>query len=347
MRFVVYGAGGIGGVLGGRLFEHGHEVVLIARGAHGEAIRERGLIVESADATVTLRIEAVTTPDQVAWKEDDVVLLAMKSQDTADALEALADVVPRTMPIVCVQNGVANERMALRLFRYVYGVCVMCPTVYLDPGVVQAYSSPITGIMDVGRYPDGVDAVARDIAAAFGRSTYLSDARPDIMRAKYYKLLSNLANVIEATCGPPAPAGTLGARAGRIAARAKLDARAELATRVRAEGVAVLAAAGIDVYTDEEDAARRDGHLRMQPIGGQRRGGGSTWQSFARGTRAIETDYLNGEIVLLGREHGVPTPVNELFQGLARELTLAGAPPGSMAARDVLARLNAGRRTPT
>jgi 2-dehydropantoate 2-reductase len=320
MRFVVYGAGGIGGVLGGRLFEHGHEVLLIARGAHGEAIRQRGLVLESPETTVTLHIDTVERPDEVAWKDGDVVLLTMKSQDTADALSALIDLVGRATPVVCVQNGVANERSALRLFANVYGVCVMCPTTYLEPGVVQANSSPTTGIMDIGRYPSGVDTVAVDTAAAFGTSNYLSDARPDIMRSKYQKLLMNLGNSIEAICGPSARGG-------------------ELVDRAKAEGVAVLDAAGIDVASDEEDAARRGDHLRLRPIGGQRRGGGSTWQSFARGSRAIETDFLNGEIVLLGREHDVPTPVNELLQVLMRELVLAGAAPGSMPVDEVFARL--------
>ncbi|MEY2454165.1 MAG: 2-dehydropantoate 2-reductase, partial [Acidimicrobiaceae bacterium] len=111
-RFVVYGAGGIGGVLGARLFESGHDVALIARGAHAEAIRDRGLVVESPDSTVTLRIETVTTPEQLAWTSGDVVLLAMKSQDTADAIDALVDLVDSATPIVSVQNGVANERVA-------------------------------------------------------------------------------------------------------------------------------------------------------------------------------------------------------------------------------------------
>ena len=233
---------------------------------------------------------------------------------------ALVDVVPLTTPIVCVQNGVENERAALRVFANVYGVCVMCPTSYLEPGVVQAYSSPTSGIMDIGRYPSGVDPVATDIAAAFSASTYLSDARSDIMRAKYQKLLMNLGNAIEAACGPDARGG-------------------ELAVRAKAEGVAALDAAGIDVATDEEDAARRGDHLQMHPIAGARRGGGSTWQSVARGARSVETDFLNGEIVLLGREHGVPTPVNALLQRLARELALAGTPPGSLSAAEVLARL--------
>jgi 2-dehydropantoate 2-reductase len=132
----------------------------------------------------------------------------------------------------------------------------------------------------------------------------------------------NLGNSIEATCGPSARGG-------------------ELAGRAKAEGVAVLDAAGIDFATDEEDAARRGDHMQLRPIAGQRRGGGSTWQSFARGVGAVETDFLNGEIVLLGREHGVPTPVNVLLQRLARELVLAKSAPGSMTVDEVLARLDA------
>jgi 2-dehydropantoate 2-reductase len=320
MRFVVYGAGGIGGVLGARLFEHGHDVVLIARGDHGEAIRQRGLVVETADTTVTVPVDCVTTPDEIAWKDGDVVLLTMKSQDTVGALDALVDLVDPVTPIVCAQNGVANERAALRRFGNVYGVCVMCPTTYLQAGVVQANAAPTTGIMDIGRYPVGVDRVAIDIAHAFAASTYLSEARPDIMRAKYQKLLMNLGNSIEAACGRSSRGG-------------------ELAKRAKAEGVAALTAAGIDLADDDEDKARRGNHIQMQPIGGQQRGGGSTWQSFARGSRAVETDFLNGEIVLLGRLHGVPTPVNELLQRLAHELANAGAAPASMTAEEVMARL--------
>ncbi len=320
MQFVVYGAGGIGGVLGGRLFENGHEVVLIARGAHGDAIRDRGLVIESPDDTTTLPIPVVASPAEVAWSGDDVVLLAMKSQDTWVALDALADLVSAATPVACVQNGVANERMALRLFSNVYGVCVMCPTTFLEPGVVQAHSSPTTGILDLGRFPSGVDDTATGLAAAFSASTYLSDARPDIMRAKYQKLLMNLANSLEAACGSDARGSALAARA-------------------REEGVAVLHAAGIEFVPDEEDAARRADHISMRRIGGQRRGGGSTWQSFARGARVVETDFLNGEIVLLGRQHGVATPVNESLQRLARELARSGAEPGSLSIDEVEARL--------
>ncbi|MGH9228389.1 MAG: ketopantoate reductase C-terminal domain-containing protein, partial [Acidimicrobiales bacterium] len=69
------------------------------------------------------------------------------------------------------------------------------------------------------------------------------------------------------------------------------------------------------------------------------RQGGSSWQSLARGLRSVETDYLTGEIVLLGRLHRVPTPVNDLLQRLANRMAAEGRPPGSVAAEDVLARL--------
>ena len=319
-RFVVYGAGGIGGVLGARLFEHDHDVVLIARGEHGEVIRRQGLRVESPEGSVTVSVPAATHPRDVDWRDGDVVLLAMKSQDTEPALVDLIPLVGPTTAIVSLQNGVANERTALRHFRNVYGVCVMCPTTYLQPGVVQANSTPNTGILDIGRYPTGVDDTARAIAAAFSTSTYVSEPRADIMRWKHQKLLMNLGNIIEAACGPSARAG-------------------ELAVRARAEGVAVLEAAGIAFASDEEDRERRGDLLRLRPIEGQRRGGGSTWQSLARGATALETDYLNGEIVLLGREHGVPTPVNEMLQRLAHELAVNGASPGSLEPDAVLARL--------
>ena len=165
MRYVVFGAGAVGGAIGGRLFEHGHEVVLVARGPHLEALRARGLELRSPDAALTLPIPAVDGPGRVGFGPDDVVLLATKSQDTAAALDALRAVSREDLPLVCAQNGVDNERMALRSFARVYGMCVMLPASHLEPGVVEVNSSPVTGILDLGRFPSGTDDVARRMAA--------------------------------------------------------------------------------------------------------------------------------------------------------------------------------------
>ena len=176
MRFIVYGPGAIGGVVGALLAEHGQDVFLIGRGAHATAIRESGLLLESPTGRRRVRIPVSDQPPP--HQDGDLVLLAMKSQDTWDALLALRRVSPSTTPVACLQNGVENERAALRLFAHVYGVCVVCPADHLEPGVVQAFSAPVTGLLDVGRYPSGTDDVSNRLATAF-RGRHLRVDRAD------------------------------------------------------------------------------------------------------------------------------------------------------------------------
>jgi 2-dehydropantoate 2-reductase len=312
MRFVVYGAGAVGGVIGGGLFQAGHDVRLIARGAHGAAIRDRGLRLESPEQPVTLPVPVADHPSRTTFEPGDVVILAMKTQDTADALAALATSAPPDIVIACAQNGVENERLALRLFDRVYGVCVVTPTAHLEPGVVEVYSAPVAGSLDIGRYPAGDDGAA-EIAAAFRDAGFAAAARPDIMRLKYGKLLTNLGNSAEALFGR-------GEHTTRITALA------------RQEGIACLDAAGIGYA----DGVAPQG-LRIRPIVGRRRQGSSSWQSLQRGTGSVEADYLNGEIVLLGRRHGVPTPVNELLRRRVNEMARDRRPPGAEPPAEFLA----------
>src|SRR5690242_4676989 len=116
MRFVVFGAGAIGGVIGARLAQHGHDVGLIARGPHYQAIRDRGLTLEWADEQVTVPVPVFANPAEAAIGADDVVVLGVKGQDTIGALDALAAAASPETPVVCAQNGVENERVALRRF---------------------------------------------------------------------------------------------------------------------------------------------------------------------------------------------------------------------------------------
>jgi len=320
MRPIVLGAGAIGGVIGGRLFEHGHEVLLIARGEHYQALSGGGLRLESPDAAVTLPIPTVQSPAQISFQDNDVIILAVKSQDTTLAVDVLASVAPATLPIVCAQNGVENERIVLRRFANVYGMCVMCPTTHLVPGAVQAHSTPVTGLLDLGRWPMGSDDRAETIASALRASTFSSEARIDIARWKWGKLVMNLGNAIEAICGPAARGG-------------------ELTRAAQQEAVACLDASGIAYVGNKEDAARRADLLTPLPIGGVPRQGGSSWQSLARSSGTIETNFLNGEIVLLGRIHGVPTPVNGLLQQVANQLARDRRTPGSISEAELLSRL--------
>lgn len=321
MRFVIFGAGAIGGVVGARLHQAGQEVLLIARGAHHDAIAAHGLVLETPNERTTLAIPVSRTAADAGIGPDDVVLLATKSQDTWGALEALRDARPEGTPVVCLQNGVENERVALRLFADVYGAVVMSPTAHLEPGTVQAYGGLLTGTIDIGRYPSGVDDRCRAVCEALAGAQFDSEPRGDIMRHKYAKLLNNLANAIEAICGQDADSG-------------------ELVGRTKEEGRTVLRAAGIEFEVpDVADVGGRWQRWGVAEIAGRPRGGGSTWQSVVRGAGSVETDYLNGEIVLRGRELGIPTPVNELLAALAHETLRSGRKPGWLTPPDVLGRL--------
>ena len=321
VRFVIYGAGAVGGVIGARLFQADQNVVLIARGAHYDAIRDKGLRLICHDEDVTLPVPVVSHTIELTFTEYDVVILAMKTQHSAPALydlAAAASSVP--IAVVCAQNGVENERLALRWFADVYAVCVMCPTGHLEPGVVEAFSSPVSGMLDLGRYPTGLDDRALAIATSIETTPFESVPRADIMRWKYNKLITNLANAANALCGAS-------------------PAIAEISARARAEAEAVLRASNIDFVSQEEDAERRGNLLQMKPYGPGTNRGSSTWQSLRRGAGSVETDYLNGEIAMLGRQVGVPTPVNEVLQRLCLEFARQGRPAGSLDPADLLALL--------
>jgi len=321
MQFVIFGAGAVGGAVGARLHQAGCDVTLIARGPHFEAIKREGLRFETPVERVVLELPVVNDPAAVSWREGHVVLLVVKSQDTASALASLRAAAPPSLPIVCLQNGVENERLALRMFGTVYGAVVMVPAAHLEPGVVQAYGAALTGIIDVGRYPSGSDERGQAIAGALAGAGFSSSARPDVMRLKYAKLLLNLGNAVHALCVP-------GPRSEALVALA------------RDEGRAVLLAAGIAFVAEEvENVRSRWERMQVREIDGER-AGSSTWQSLARGTRAIETDYLNGEISLLGRLHEVPTPVNDTLCQLADRLARERAAPGQLSPEDVFAQLS-------
>lgn len=326
MRYVVVGAGAVGGTVGGRLHDAGHDVVLVARGAHAEVMQRDGLRLALPDRVLHVRAPVVTSMGDVSAGAGDVVLLATKTQDTAAALDDLA--AQRTdLPVVCIQNGVANERMALERFRDVYGVVVMLPAVLLEPGRIDAQGHPFSGLLDLGRAAGGIDDLAHRIAADLSDSGFVSQPVADIMRWKYAKLLRNLGNSIEALCGHELSDEELGVVA-------KLD------QLLRDEAEACFAAAGIAWTSDDEWFARRQDQVQWTPVEGRDRAGGSSWQSLARGSGSIEADFLNGEVTALGRRHGIPTPANAALQELATAAASAGARPGSMRVNELRRRLD-------
>jgi 2-dehydropantoate 2-reductase len=318
MRVIVHGVGAVGGIIAAALGRAGTEVIGIARGAPLEAMRAGGIRLRAPATDVTVPVSMVASPAEITFRQDDAILLAMKGQHTQAALESLRAAGVTDQPIFCFQNGIANERAALRLFANVHGVTVMMPSSIPEPGTVAAFAGPRLGMFDIGRYPNGSDAddvaLARLLEAA-GFAAFVSE---DVMTSKAGKLLMNLGNIAQAALGVGA------------------ETRA-LADILRAEGQAVLAAEGIAPRDVGMSDPRRDAYMSFTPIPGLDYAGGSTTQSLARGSGSVETDFLNGEIVLLGRLHGIPVPANAAMCRLAAQMARDGLPPGAFTMGEIMA----------
>lgn len=329
MRYVVIGAGAIGGVLAARLAQRSpHPPVLVARGDNARAVAASGLRLRSPDDDVTVDVDLATGPDDVTLRPDDVLVLATKTHQAQAALLEWVDrpvlgadgatvgTAGDLLPVLTALNGVESERLALRLFRRVVGVCVWLPAVHLAPGEVAVRIGPTSGVFVVGAVhspvTDDDHALLATVAADWEAASFGVHVVDDVARWKYTKLVANLANAVQALAGPSADVP-------------------DVVDLLRAEALAVLDAAGIATATPAEEAVWRGDAFRVRPVAGlPDEVGGSSWQSLVRGTGSIESDYLNGEIALLGRLHGVPTPANAAVQGAARRAAAARLAPGSL-----------------
>jgi len=334
---VIIGAGAIGGALGGRLVQHGIPTVLVARGEHQQVMAERGLRLRTPEEDLTLTVDAPVSPGEVRLTTDDVLVLATKTHQAEAALAIWADqpvhdlAEPDTvrgsagdlLPILLALNGVAAETMALRWFARVYGVCVWSPAVHLVPGEVIIRATPRSGVLHVGRVPatlttdEDRDLLAR-VAADWTTAGFKVERPDDVMPWKWNKLLQNLNNVLAALLGPG-------------------ESR-DLAEQIRDEARDVLAAAGITWTADEVERRHREDSFTVVDVSGTETGlGGSTWQSLARGTGNLETDYLNGEITRIAHASGGSAPLNTALVRMAHRAAAEGWAPGSLSAADVTA----------
>jgi len=318
MRFVIVGAGAIGSGIGGHLHQTGHDVLLVGRPAHVERIRQQGLRLITADETYTLPLPAVSSVQEVGFTEDDVVLLCVKSQDTDRALVEIraAGGDPHGLPILCCQNSITNEPAAARYFRRVYGVLIVVPGIFLEPGIVHNNSLGNAGFIEVVRFPRGVDDLTANVVRALSLASYAAYANPTVMATKAGKMFSNLGNAM-----------------GAITDGHGDDTQYLL--EVRAEARRCFDAAGVAYEPPELFEKRSREQHRQSPLPTGVRNLGSTWQSLQRGLGSTEADFLNGEIVRLGRMHPIPTPYNEVLQEVANAMAAGREKPGKYSAQDL------------
>ncbi|MEK7847519.1 MAG: 2-dehydropantoate 2-reductase [Chloroflexota bacterium] len=322
MRAVIYGAGAIGGVVGGHLARAGHQVVLIGRPGHVAAIQQHGLRLVTPTQTYPLQVPAVTSPGLIDFRTDDVVFLCLKGQGTEQAMRDLQAVVG-DVPIFCFQNGVRNEEIASQFFPRVYGVRVFVGAAYLTDGEAIAKRDP-PGWLVMGRYPAGTDGLVEAVAAMVRSAGFFALVSPDVMPYKWGKLMLNLAN----------------------AASAITDARekdiAPIVGAAQQEARELLAQAGIR-WISEEELAREWPERNIQPrsstpVGPQN----STWQSLTRRQGTVETELLNGEIVRVARRLGRQAPVNEGLLRISQEMAASREVPGKYTPAQLCALLGLG-----
>ena len=319
MRFIIYGAGGIGSIMGGHLARTGHDVVLIGRPGHITAINERGLRLVTPTGTYILRLPAVTDLDCINFTSEDVVCLCMKGQNTEAALKDLK-AVTNDVPVFCFQNGVRNEEIAARYFSRIYGVMVRVGAVYLEDGEVIARRDP-PGWYIIGRYPEGTDDFLEALAEQLRAAGYLIRTVPDIMPYKWGKLMGNIGNAIGAITN------------------GDWNSNMPIFRAAMEEASNIVSQAGISWISQEQVA--KDWPEITAPLRGSlnTKAQSSTWQSLARHQGSVETEFLNGEIVRIAESLGIQAPINEKLMKTSQDMASNHEKPGKFTTTELSAML--------
>ncbi|EFC82829.1 ketopantoate reductase family protein [Parafrankia sp. EUN1f] len=324
-RYIIIGAGAVGAMLAAQLTGAGIDHVLVGRGEHIRRIREAGLRYVRHGEPRTVRVSTAADPDEVDLRGGDLLVLATKVQDAEAAVRTWAwrpvDLDGRPgaaaeLPLLTLQNGLDADRIALRRFARVLGGTILTSAHYHNVGEVRSGASGAVGVLTVGGAPRGTDPALEGVAADLRRAGYIVQLTDDVTRWKAAKLLHSVRNGLEVLAGDDD------------------DERSALGHRLVAEARAVFEAAGLAIADTAAERTEDLSTFGIDPNSGVVPGRQSTWQSFARGVPS-EADFLNGEIVLLGRLHGVPTPVNAALQRVLGEADARRLPPGTRTLREV------------
>jgi 2-dehydropantoate 2-reductase len=293
----VVGAGAVGSYFGGMLARAGEAVTLIGRAAHVDAIRRDGLRIESLSWDETIPVTATT--DLASVPDARVVLVSVKTIDTAEIARAIGPMLAPGALVVSLQNGIEN----VSVMRDVGGFGAIPAVVYVAAAVVAPGHVRHTGRGDlILGVPQGVPqrAPAEELARAFERAgvpcRMVDDPAPDL----WIKLVMN--------CAFNAVSALADVKYGAIVAH---PAAREVVTHLVEEAQAVARKAGVRL--PEADLSSSAWKLAAAMPGAT----SSTAQDLARGRRT-EIEALNGYIARKGRELGVPTPINEALSALVQ-----------------------------
>jgi 2-dehydropantoate 2-reductase len=296
MRIAMVGAGGVGGYFGGRLAEAGADVTFLARGAHLDALRARGLRIVSPKGDVHLpRVQAAAAAADIG--RVDIVFLAVKLYDTESALAALPPLIGPQTAVVPLQNGVDSVATLTRAVgrEHTAGGTCYVSAVISEPGVIRhtAMDHLIFGEIDRVRSPRLL-ALKDACGPARFQSTLSDDITADIWN-KFVRL-SVMSGMTAAARSP----------IGVIHRDPELWAMLQAAVR---EAMAVARAKAIVVAESTlDDVAKAYAALPPQTRS-------SMLEDLERGRR-LELPWLSGAVVRIGKEIGVPTPTHSFINAV-------------------------------
>jgi len=292
MKIAVMGAGAVGCYYGGMLARAGHEVVLIGRPQHVEAVRRDGLFLDTTafQAHVPMRADTAVSAMQGA----KLVLCCVKSTDTENAATDMAPYLEPDAVVLSLQNGVDNaERLQAALGREVAPAVVYVATEMAGPGHVKHHGR--------GELVIGPSAASDSLAKLFADAGVPVQVSGNVTGALWAKLIVNCAyNALSAITQLPY---------GRLVQGESVES---VMRDVVQECLAVARGAGITVSGNMWEAVQRI----AQTMPGQL---SSTAQDLARGKRS-EIDHLNGYVVRKGEALGIATPVNRVLYAMVKLL---------------------------
>jgi 2-dehydropantoate 2-reductase len=310
LKIAVMGAGAVGCYYGGMLARAGHDVTLIARPSHVQAIKKGGLRLQTQtfDEAVTL----VASSETCALAGAQVVLFCVKSMDTEAAGALMRPHLAADALVLCLQNGVDN---ADRLQAVLPQHCVAAAVVYVasemaGPGHVRHKGRGELVIEPAAGANAATAISSQTLALALRAAGIPVEISGNVRGALWAKLIVNCAyNAVSAISQRPYGETSQG------------EGVQDLMRDVVAECMAVAHAEGVQVPGDVDAAVRQIAQtMPMQSS--------STAQDLARG-KGTEIDHLNGLIVRRGQALGIPTPANRVLWALVKLLEgrpLPGAP---------------------
>ena len=328
MRFIIFGAGAVGSVVGSHLAQAGTEVLLIGDPPHVEKIQREGLKLTGKYGEFVTRPPACSSLTDWQCQPKDVVFLAVKTYDTPVALEQLQKKVPRETPIFCLQNTVTNEELVAQHFTRVYGVALHLGARFIFPGEVSHLGG---NTLVVGRYPQGQDTIADEVVSALSQAGLHGVLTEEIMPYKWAKLCVNLLN------SPLAILGLSGEEAfNNREVRPFLAEVFEEARQVLAKLEVPLKTLPGDQPLPEMVASLRRPDFTPRPVSDRAlQVYPSMWQDLYCRRGRTEARYLNGKIADAGQRVSIPTPLNVLLTQVADRMAERRELPGTYTLSDL------------